>query len=774
MPSWSHVGAWILDHPRLQLAVLLVLSVFLGYGALQVHTDHTAGHFLAEDSETVQDFRRANALFGQSQAILYVVVQETDLFAPAFLARLDSLTRAVQAMQGVEQVLSLTNTPYLVRVGQRLEPRPLYAASLPADSLRQRFTAQPFLHGLLLNDEATATALLVRINPVFNDTPARVDLVKAIEAAARRLPGRTALAGFPYLRTQYAERVTAEAPFFTFLALLLSLAFLFATFRSFRAVVLPMAIVLLGTMWTVGLMGWFKQPLNIVTAILPALIVVIGMANAIHLITKYLDLYYTLHDRRQALIETVRTVGLATLLTCLTTAIGFWVLVLSGSRLLTVFGLFAGAGVMMLYVLSITLIPLAFYHARPPSERTAGLVTHDRFADAFERLASLIRRRNTLILGVSLLLGLAGIYGATRISTDIFVFSDFYEDDPLREDLARFEAAFGGVLPLEVIIEARQEGAFRSLSNLRRLEQFERQVASFDAVGETLAMTDLVKLANQAYFGGRPGAFRLPSGLELPLLQSALVNMQRDGGGHLDERLPRFADTTLTMTRVYAGVHDIGTSAMNSLADSVRARAAVLFPPERFDVTVTGTAIVSTRSGENLVRNLILSLAVALLVISVLMALLFRSARLTFISLLPNVIPLLMVGGAMGYFHVALKPSTALIFSLAFGIAVDDTIHFLSKYRLLRLAGYTRDAAIRKTLRETGKAILFTSLVLMAGFLVFTLSSFGGTVAMGALTALTLAAALVANLFLLPALMYRFGPLRAQDHHAAEAPDSPG
>ena len=756
---WPRSAAWILDHPRPIWIVIGLLTLLLGLSMTRLKTEHAAGSFVSDEEDFVREFQETGRVFGRSETVLYVVLYEIDPLEPSFLKRLDRLTRRVAAFRGVESVLSLTNVPHLQRAGAELKTAALYDSTASSEALRSTFETQPFLDRLLLSDDGEATVMMVRIDHEFNNTPERVDLVREVAAEAEALPGEAAFAGFPYLRTQYAERVTRESPLFTVLALLVSLAFLFATFRAWRTVVLPTFVVGLCIVWTFGLMALFGVKLNIVTAVLPALIVIIGMATAIHLTTKFYDQYALLGDKRRAVLETVRTVGLATFLACLTTAIGFAVLLISGNHLLIGFGGFAAIGIMLLYGLSITIIPIAFARFRPPRTDVAALATHDRFSDYFDAKARLIQRHGGIILGVTAVLVGISIFGLTRISTDIFVFTDFYEDDPLRRDLAVFEEKFSGVLPLEVVVESDKEGRFKTLGALRRIEQLQKTLATFESVGKTMSAVDLVKMGNQAYFGGHPGAFRLPSNYELPFLQNALgrfIGSERQS--ELFENLPLFVDSTFRMTRIYLGVADIGTEQMNILADSVRALTAEAFSDDEYEVIVTGTAIMSTRSGESLVRNLIISLSVALVLISVLMAMLFRSRALTFISLIPNVIPLLIVGGTMGFAGITLKPSTALIFSLAFGIAVDDTIHFLAKYRIHRDAGLAKNEAIQKTLGETGKAILFTSLILMSGFLVFTLSSFGGTVNLGALTALTLGVALVANLFLLPALLYRFAP----------------
>ena len=726
---------------------------------MQITTDHTTGHFLSKESRTIQDFERASEVFGESQTILYLVFEGADPYDPNFFQALDTLTQEITAYEGVDNVLSLANVPFLLRKDKNIVAQPLYQADLPFETIRQRLEGQPFLRGLLISNDGTTTMMMVQISVAINDSPERVALVEQIEASAQRLPGMLAIAGFPHLRTQYSRRIEREAPLFTMLALLISLTILYITFGAWRAVALPTMIVGLGLIWTIGLMAFSGHQLNVVTSMMPALLVIIGMANVIHLCTKFLDQYHVLQDQRAALVETIRTVGLATFLTCLTTAIGFGVLLISGSRLLVTFGKFAAIGIMLLFILSITLTPIAFVRYKPPTQGKAPLARHDGLARFFTQTATFTQRHALGVIAMTVLLLIGGIVGITRISSDIYVFSDFNVDDPLRQDLAVFEKRFGGVVPMEVVIEANKPGQFRSLGNLRRIERLQTALNDLEPIDRSLALTDLVKLANQAYFGGHPATYRLPSSYELPFLQTALKDFveQKNAGG-LTRNLPLLVDSTFSITRVYLGVPDLGTTRMNALADSVRARAAGLFPAEQFEVFTTGNAIRVTRSGENLVRNLLVSLAVALVVISLLMGILFRSVRLMIISLLPNVIPLIVVGGAMGFSGILLKPSTALIFSVAFGIAVDSTIHFLAKYRLYRDEGLNKEDAVQATLLATGKAILFTGCVLMGGFLVFTLSSFGGTVNMGGLTALTLGMAMAANLLLLPALLYRFGP----------------
>ena len=371
---WVRLGEWILSHPRPILTLTAALTLFLAYFAAQVKTDHTAGQFLSADSPEVIDARRASSMFGQTQAILYLAFRDADPVDPTFLRELDAMVREVSAYEGVDNVLALTNVPFLTRSGSEITPQRLYRTDMSQGELEKRFNEQPFLRGSLLSEDGTTPLLTISIDEEFNNRPERVDLVERIRDRAQQVDTDIAMAGFPYLRTRYAQRITAEAPLFAAMAMAVSLLLLFIAFRDWRALMLPALVVVLGITWTIGLISLFDHRLNIVTSILPALFVIIGMATTVHLCTSYYDQFGRLGDRRAALVQTIGTVGISTFLACLTTAVGFAVLVVSGSALLAVFGVFASIGIMMMYVLALTLIPLSYLHLRPPSKRKSALI----------------------------------------------------------------------------------------------------------------------------------------------------------------------------------------------------------------------------------------------------------------------------------------------------------------------------------------------------------------------------------------------------------------
>ncbi len=743
----------LLAYDRALMLVVTLATLLLGATATRLQTEHTAGAFLDETSETMRDFERVGSLFGQSRTLLYVVFPTARADDPAFMQRLQVLTLHTDTLAGVDRALSLATLPVPVRDGSRLTTQPFFTPALDAEALRVRLDANTFARTLLVDSTGGAPLLLVKVNEKFNDTPARIGLVEAIRRDARALAPDAVLAGFPNTRSAYAQRISSEMPLFTVLALGLSLALLLLTFRAWRAALLPLVVVALGLVWTAGLMVLFGQQINIVTAVLPALLVIIGMATVVHFMARFYLAFDRTHDVEASVREMLETVGFAALLTSATTLVGFAVMALTGSQMLAGFGVFAALGVGLLYALTLIVLPFALRRLPPPRANTGRPATGAGAAALFGMLSTGVERHTLAVLAGGMLLLIGAGAGMSRLSTDLYVFADFNADDPLRQEIAVFEKHYGGLIPTEVLIESKTPGQMRSLATLERLDRLERELARLPGVGSARSAVGLVKAANQAYGGGDARAYRLPSRYELPFLQAALTDTRT---GTMGAGLPRMVDTTFTAARILTGVADVGTSRMQALVDTMQARAQALFPAERFAVTVTGTGVLTSTGGMALLRNLLVSLAVALALISLLMAALFKSARLTWISLLPNLLPLVCVGGAMGWLGISLRPSTALIFPLAFGIAVDDTIHFLAKYRMLRADRLGVRDAVRETLRVTGRAIVLTSVVLMAGFLLFTFSSFGGTVSLGALTASALAAALLANLFVLPALLLRF------------------
>lgn len=759
MQLLSTLADGILRRTGLIIGATVAGTIFFAFWLPGLQTDHGASHFMDQESQTYQEFLAFGREFGFSRTVFYLSIPEIDPYDSVTLARLDSLTRRIERKSGIDHVLSLTNARIPLRRDTVYTFGPILPASHLREDIRASIEGQPFYHRLLIGRDGGSTLVLIKVNEAVNDSPAQIGLVMDVQREAGELFEQVAVAGLPYLKMQYARLVSSETPLFTVVALVISMLILFLALRSVRAVLLPTLVVGTALIWILGLMSLLHYRFNVVASVLPALMVVIGMANSVHISSRYFSYFHRTGDRKLALRDTIRTAGFSTFLTSFTTAIGFAVLTFSGFGQLSDFGLFASVSIMLLYVLSITLIPTIYHLSLPVSERALRVTSNIRIDAFFDRVAGFTQRHTrSIFVGTALTL-VVGVVGTMQVPTDIYLFSDFSPGSELRRHLGQFEARHGGVLPLEVIIRSSHSGQFRRLANLRAIDSLEDELTELEGIDRVISLADLAKVANQAYLGGDPRNFRLPSALELQFLAAGLRQwVSATGQENQPANLPRFTDSTFTVARISLGVQDLGTTGMLTLADSVKARVEHRFPPDLFTTVVTGTALIGPLSSQVLVDNLIVGLAIALFVISLVMALLFRSVRLTLISIVPNVLPLLLVAGAMGFLGIELKPSTALIFSVAFGIAVDDTIHFLARYKLFQAEGLSVEVSIARTLSEAGRAVFFTTVVLVGGFSIFMLSDFGGTSSLGGLTALTLALALVSNILLLPALVYDFAP----------------
>jgi predicted RND superfamily exporter protein len=348
--------------------------------------------------------------------------------------------------------------------------------------------------------------------------------------------------------------------------------------------------------------------------------------------------------------------------------------------------------------------------------------------------------------------GLA-FYGMSLVEATGNIVDDLPKEDKIITDLNFFEENFAGVMPLEILVNTLDSSRATNEKTLRKIERLQVLLESYDEISRPLAITDAVKFAKQAYYNGIPERYSLISGYEKSFIAPYLRGNENDVGGV--SRL--FLDSTQQITRVSAQIADIGTNELDTLMNDLKPKLFEIFPKDKYKVTLTGTSIVFLNGTSYLVKNLFISLSIAICVIALLMALLFNSARMVVISLLPNLIPLLFTAALMGYFGVAIKPSTILVFSIAFGISVDDTIHFLSKYRQeLKVRPWDIEHCIITAVHETGISMIYTSIILFFGFLVFTASNFGGTVALGLLVSITLLVAMVSNLVLLPSLLMSF------------------
>lgn len=689
-------------------------------------------------------------------------------FELGFFSKFLALCDTLDSIPGVARVMALPRALAPVRNDslKKFDVGPLMD-SIPATSqdlwrLEQRFRQAVFYDRLLWNPRENVFLILVQIDRQILNRRERMktvaELERRIQAFEQATGTRWHISGMPYIRTVTNIRARREINLFVALAALVTTLVLVILFRSPAEVIIPLMNVGLAVVWSRGLMHLLGYEITMLTGLLPPLLIVIGVPNAVYLITKYHIECGRLQDKIKALEKVVQRTGMAILLTNVTTAIGFLSFTVTGSQSLVEFGVLASLNVGFLFVLTIVFIPIAFsFLPKPGGASTAHL--EKRLSQATVRNLILISQHGRVwVYGLSALALVISILGITRIQVEGTVTDDLPRHDRTISDLRFFERYFGGVMPLEILIKTPQEGGvWKSPRLWKKMESLQNHLREIGMTSRAFSVVDLIKFTNQAFYNGNPDYYQLPNQFDRAFLIDYLKPEQSRNA-----LLKNLVDSTGSLARVSLQMEDLKATTLLSIKNDIETQLASEFPPEDYSTIVTGGSIIFAKGTRYLVRNLVYSMALAVVVIALLMALLFQQVKMVVISLIPNVLPLVFTAGLMGIAGIPLKPSTMLVFGIALGIAVDDTIHFLSRYRQeMRLEGPHARSAVVVALRETGLSMAYTSIILFFGFSVFILSEFGGTKALGILVSFTLLAAMFTNLFLLPALLMSAHLLKA-------------
>jgi predicted RND superfamily exporter protein len=760
---WTKIAHNVIKY-RLQLIIILALvTAYMGYRAKNIEMDYDLAQMVPDtdpDFIALKDFKK---LFGDDGNILAIGIQDSSLYQPDNFAKLNYLTKAIEDIKGVNNVLSIANLQKLQKNvdSQRFEFKPL-AQFLPEsqaelDSLLIEVKNQRFFAQQLINFDNGATAVVISVDEKVLNSKGRLtlmaDIIQVGDAFAEKTGIELHYAGLPFVRSIMMGKVKQEIIKLLLLSVLVTAIILLIFFRSWDAVVFPLLVIFSVVIWSVGTLDLLGYKITILTGLIPTIIVVIGIPNSIYLINKYHQEFEKHGNKMKAISTITRKIGVVTLITNFTTAVGFLVLAVTDIKLLREFGIVAGINIFATFIVSIILIPAVFSYLPKPGKKQLKHLNFkmtDYAIKWFTRIVFHHRTKTYTVAGIVVAVAFVGVFKLNSVS---FMIDDLPEDGQTKKDLRFFESNFSGIMPLEVLIDTREKRGVVRLSTLRKVEQLENFLDSIPAISKPVSILSMVKAARQAYYNGSPAYYSLPSQRDYNFILRYLRQEENK-----QSILKNFTDEDLQQMRVSLKVADIGSDKMGVLLEEViKPRMTQIFEETDFDITVTGTTPIFIKGNRYLVENLRLSLIVAFFVIACVMGILFFNLRMIIISLVPNVIPLIITAGMMGYLGVPLKPSTALIFSIAFGISVDDTIHFLAKYRQELFANnFFVPIALAKTLKETGKSMIYTSIVLFAGFIVFIASDFGGTVALGSLTSVTLLVAMLTNLLVLPALLLTF------------------
>jgi len=770
---WQKLAKFVLKNKLILLTALIVSTIVMGYYASKVKLSYEFSRAIPVDNIKYQENANFKKIFGGDGNMLVIGVETKKFFTIDHFKAYQNLANEIKKVHCVENVLGVPDAIMLEKdsLGEKFIPKKIFALeNIDAKQLevsKNQFLNLPFYKSMLYNADSEAYLMAVKINKDSLNSPARVAIVNGIMQATDAYQKSTGievhLSGLPLIRTVVAERVKKEMNFFLWGSLLLSTLILLLFFRSFSTAIISLSVVMIGVIWTVALIYLCGYKITLLTALIPSLVVVIGIPNCIYFINKYHTSYLQhqaedLQERKHlALIEMVSKMGVVTLFCNITAAIGFAVFAFTKSAILKEFGVVSGISIMLIFVISFILLPSVLSYLPSPKKNQLKYLDNKWIITALNKIEAWIFTHTKYVWVATCLIVLFSIMGILRLKSVGFIVDDLPKTDKVYLDLKFFEKHFNGIMPLEIMVDTKKRRGVKrkGLSIFNRIDSLSMYIASQKEMNKPLNVSEGLKFATQAFYDNDSTSYRMPSNEEGAIINDLIVASKGEGNGGVN-MLNAFIDSSSRYTRISVNMADIGTERLPQVLANIQEKANQYFDTS-YQVTLTGTSITFLEGSKFIINGLKESIFWAFILIAFCMLYLFRSFKMLIVSLLPNIIPLMVTAGVMGWVGVPLKPSTVLVFSVALGIAVDITIRFLVNYRQI-LPMYNNDveATVKQTVKQTGLSIIYTSLVLMAGFIIFCGSSFGGTFALGWLTSITLLVATITNLIFLPVLLVLF------------------
>jgi hypothetical protein len=767
---WFRLGKAVLKYRILLLSLLLGITIFMGYHAAKIELSYELNRAIPTDNPKYQAYLDFKNRFGDDGNMMVLGIQTDSFYQLPVFQQVIQLTKAIKTVKGVENVLGAADAVMLVKndTSGKLGVVNVFPAEITTqaalDSSRAAFENLPFYKGMLYNPTSKAYVLGLTLNKDSVNSKARTALVNQIQDKIAAFEKATGLdvhvSGLPFIRTTVANRISKEMQWLLLGSLLLSAITLMLFFRSVSATVMSLLVVIMGVIWSLGTMVLFGYKITLLNALIPPLVVVIGIPNCIYFLNKYHLVYKESGDKNQALINMVGKMGIVTLFCNIAAAIGFAVFALTKSVLLKEFGVVAGINIMALFFISLVFIPPVLSFLPSPKPRHIRYLDNKILVKLLEYVERWTVKNKKVVYGVTILACLVALTGTFKLKTEGFIVDDLPKTDKIYTDLKWFEQHFNGIMPLEIVVDTKKKNGVvaADMEALLDIDELSAFITTMPQTARPLSLAEGLKFANQAFYDNDSLSYMLP--MQVPATLSNALKAKPSGGKQgLAGVMSNFIDSTGRYARISVNMKDVGTEVLPKLIDSLQQKANTIFDAKDATVQFTGASVTFLEGSKFIINGLKESVFWAFLLIAICMLYLFRSFPILICSLIPNIIPLFITAGVMGWAGVPIKPSTVLVFSVALGIAIDVTIRFLINYKQeLPHYNYNIAQTLIQTIRHTGISIIYTSLVLIAGFIIFCLSSFGGTKALGWLTSLTLVVGTITNLVLLPVLISHLSP----------------
>ena len=758
---WKKFSNILLRNKLTFSLIIFLLTLFMGFEAYKMELSYQFVKILPDTDSTFIEYQNFKSQFGEDGNVMVMGFADKGLFEYKKFKDWAEVNTKIKNISGIKGIMSLTNI-FTFKKNDSLQTFSLIpliqnpiSSQKEIDSLKHEILNLPFYEGIIYNKESGANLIAITFNKKALDSKRRLNIVKEIKEIGDAYGKRNHLemhySGMPYIRTQLMKKVSREMALFLLLAILVTSIILWLFFRSFSIVAYSLIVVVFGVIWSIGIMELFSYKITMLSGLIAPLIMVIGLPNCIFLINKYQSEFLLHGNKVKAIMNSIETIGITLFLANITTAIGFGVLYFTKSSMLVEFGIVAAISVLTTYLITLILIPIILFYLPTPKAKHTKHQEGKRINKILELIDLIVQKRRKTIYTLTIIITLISLWGMSYINLNGYVVDDLPSKDPVNSDLHFFEKNFKGVLPFEIAIDTKKRNGLYS-DNAKALYKIKllQKIFSEDSIfSKPISAIEFIKFSYQTYKGGDSKFYKFPGITDLKTLSEYQNSLKGKG-----TQIQSFIDTNKQITRISYQVADIGSKQMKKVMAKLKPKIDSIFDPKDYKVVLTGHSLVFLKSNDYLLRNLLESLLIEIILIAIVGITLFRSVRIILLSKLPCLIPLVITAGIMGFFGIRFKPTTILIFSIAFGISSDGTIYFLSKYRQeLKKHGKSAAKAISETIKGTGLSMIYTSIILFCGFSIFSASSFGGTIALGVLISLTLLISLFTNLILLPAIL---------------------
>ena len=725
--SWEKFARLILRNRILFLILILINTIFLSTQWKNIRFSYSEANLMPKDHPFNIAYDNFVDVFGEEGNLLIIAVNDSLLFEKTNFNAWIKLSDSFKSEKEINNVLHVGNFPVIKKNKIKKE---FIIDSVKNESFSSNkkisefktllFNDFPFYENILFNKKSETIQTAIYLNKEVVNNIERIDFVNnvfvpAIKEFEKQSNINVRISGMPYIRTMNAQNIMDEIGKFVIIAICVTICIFFFFFRSYRATLITLSVVITGVMWALGVLGLLQFEITVLTALIPPLIIVIGVPNCIFLINKYQHEVKKHGNQARSLQRVISKIGNATLMTNITTACGFATFILTDSQVLKEFGVVASINIMVIFILSILLIPIIYSFLPLPKKKHLKHLNNNWLNSFVDFLGNTVKKRRIPVFIISILCLCISIVGMNKIEISGNLIEDMPAKSEFVKDIKFFEKEFKGVLPLEIMIDSRRKNGITRLANLKRIDDFHEHILRIPELSNPISVVNLSKYIKQSFYNGNPNYYQLPSSQENTFISNYIKNSNLKLG-----EKNSYINETGQIARVTTMIGEIDTERMEGIEASLLKGIELYFPEDRFDVTLTGKTLGYLKGTKFLIKNLLISLFLAIMLISLMITYLFRSYKMVIISLVPNILPLLFTAGVMGFLNIPIKPSTILVFSIAFGISVDDTIHFLVKYRQELIANNWKiRKSVFSSLRETGISMFYTSVVLFFGFSVF-------------------------------------------------------